>query len=770
MAELNPEVKGIGNAPNFLGRSQGWDPAPPTKSGALETAANNDLFKMGAELIDGLEKGVRNLITEDIKNEVLDANDRDLAFHGINDVESLFGEGNRTPSEIASAEQNIARLNKAAKAGVISEQAMAARLHTTSQSLRAKYPTFRGEIDAMFSKYTGMVPANEIRAGLIRNAEKASTAGDKAAKDRLEYVERLSLNGSLPANWKNMSHEELIDYAAPIATDKERMDYLDKQAKLNKDNKELAKDYEIRSATTKRRQTMSVFMGEANIKRQELGGKSMMDLFDEFSKSGTKASPEQAAQLSTLINAQRAQHVGTLQAYYVGETNLTKDEINQQVEAVNQWYDTMNDAINDNNFGYFKLLNNQYEAVKSKEEEDYVKDVVGARTLRAANRSMGQRGTDFVLNYMDTKMKDDVQKSLFNKLTKDIITNGGPITFKTHIENINRQTGERGAPLVARGLIDTAKEWANDKEMPKEARIKSLNYLFAGGNTGVMDKWTAENRTKYMLDVASLYPAVKEINDPEVSANYDTWMKENFLSSTMISSRTLQGTAVNSNQVNITYNPKTFQFEVKANPDANLNLDVVPGPGLGKVIAGVRNVYDDVVVTKPGIAAVENINANIRAILPILKEQGKDPNKYIQSAFAINGINEGQAKEKWRSNPDLFSGMFTSMADAIVSTANPKLGENIRDVREGVDDIRQPPMRAGVLSKADLEVDVSKASQVLVDPLTADMQEWDEMNTLLKSTRDPELKEMLRKDLRSLLKVIRERQKEMKGDEGPLTQ
>lgn len=747
MADFNVSID-TPSIPDFSGRSRGWDPAPATKSGAIEKSALAETVQYAGSFLDSLEKGARGMIMSDISETILDARDELNNTEGVPDAETIFGNENRLPSQIGEAESQLKNLDKARQAGTISELAYAARLQTTAQQLRSRFPSFRGEIDTMFQKHTGMVPANEIRRQLNERASQASKEANAEEKQRMELAERMRSDGTLPNGWETMSRSQLINYSAPIHRELKKAEYLKLQADVNKDNVNMSREFQVQSAHSLRKGSMSAYFGELNIPREELGNKSAMQLIQEFNKTGAKPSVEDAAQLAQLIEQGRSRVVGGLQQRLTTDYTLNSDDMKSVVGAANMWFDTAQDAITNNQYGFFSLENKKYEANKIAEENDFVSSIPGMKTGRAAYRAMGQAGADLVANYMDTQMKDSVNQAILARLTEEVVTsrdNGKG--FASHLAQLQAQG--KATPELVKGLTETARQLASDSKVGREARMSAVAYLMGDGNRSIMSTLNSANRTQYFDMVTSMAPVIKELNDPALTQQYEGWLKESFLTANQLNSNTLQSTRVNSGTVDIKYNPTTYQFDVI--PTGKTIGDPLTILGAPNIVSGVRRLYNDNIITKPGVDAVENINASIRAILPMLKAQGKDPNEYLKGAFGIMGINEEQAKERWRSNGEMWSGMISSMATAVGETVAPNMTKKVQDL--GTREQLKGRMDLG-LSQEDLAIVVPSSEQVSSE--TGDAMELNELTDLLSKTNDPAIRE-------EVMKVIKDLTSRMKG-------
>lgn len=684
---LNVEPDDVG-VPSFVDRSRGWEPPSVDKSAAISQENRTNLVGMAGDLLKVVEAGARNTINtviEGVVSDRVDQLDADADI-GVDDTTLLFGsngKGTALPEDVLRADKNLSRLKKAYDAGRISENGYWAQLNVTAKQLRSRFPGFRDEIDKTFQKYSGGVPANEIRRNMMNELSRASNNIDAATRRRNDFYERMVTNGFSHPNWQNMTEAELLDYSAPLFTEKAKVEQNKARLAEAKANREDAKELNLQAAKDEANLSAKVFWAAFSSTKGP-DGKTAREALDALASQGADASPEDVAAFNAQFTMIRSRVLSELDEKLTTQYSLGQDDLKEARGGLIAMFDSISASVNDKEYGNIGQLQTRYNASKTRDDIKFLNDTDGIRDMAAANRVLGPEGADMVRAAYE-KAGNSVDAVLIEQyMNKSMLGKGNGLA--SDYNEIKQKHGDKKANEVTKSNLNTHMALMSNPRISPEAKIATAKYLFGPGNDGWLKELNSENQAIIFPQMMALNDEMVKLKkiDPTTYENYVSWAKQEFLSMSQINLRTLNNTNVDSNSVVIQYNPATYQFDAQANPNAtDLNANATTFASGINVLNGFRSLYEQNFVTKPGLDAVNVVNNSIKAMIPLLQEQGIDPNQYLLTIFKVNGFNTQAVKNEWRTSGRLLLGMGDALLTGIGNAADtvaPNLSGRTKDV------------------------------------------------------------------------------------------
>lgn len=199
MADILPKYNPGETAPNWTGASQKPDASTYRADKSLET-----LFSGVGDLIGQATQTGYNAVTNKIKEQWNSVFDPVRDAQGVGPATQAAPVGLNTPAEgldasgkkvggipSAATESMAEKAQKLAAAhgdGRISNQYYYAQLSALTRSMKAQFPGFGDEVDAVVQKTTGVVPANALRNAILENLDRNATKEQKANDELIKFV------------------------------------------------------------------------------------------------------------------------------------------------------------------------------------------------------------------------------------------------------------------------------------------------------------------------------------------------------------------------------------------------------------------------------------------------------------------------------------------------------------------------------------------------------------------------------------------------------
>jgi len=630
----------------------------------------------------------------------------------------------------------LQKLALARRQGKISENSYAARLDSTARQLRARYPGHRDYIDSTISSITGMKPANEIIRNLDQEAQRLQAKSEKAADKKLAYIEEITKAGiPVPPRWQEMEHAELIMAAAPYY--KEMADINRNKAKLELSDKTKTAYKELEVETVQREvslTTRSLLDNVYNATGANYG--SVRAQLDKFAKDPRSLTEQDQAQLTASFRQMKLSFNTELNRSLLNYPTLDPKQREAILAGPKQIIEDLELAIKDKDVGALSTIHNFLEASKDSDDIKLMDAAPALRSLASVRRQFGDDAAIFlaksngdVLAARDKALLGLAHSRMFN-------TDGKPGTsVKEEFENAKAK-GVKSREFY-RGLIAPNVDTLLSSKTTPEGLAKAAEALYGDKNIGFISKLDPGDRITVFRRLTSpqVHARLKQVaeqGDKKLYDNYTRWTLDSFNGMFTDSLNTIRNVRVDSNLKEVVLNDQTMQFSLVDNPlytTKSLSLE-----GLNPVTS-VRNAAD-ITATAGAGTAIERLNAATTAIMPILKERGIDPTKYLTDAFKGMGFDPAEAKAKYQTTGDLAYGLVTKMIESVVPSKTVPSKAGISSPQDAIaagfspnpEDNRVAPGQTAAAVGKD---GVLRIRGTQVTPAQGDAKQLDELNAAI---------------------------------------
>lgn len=591
---------------NFSNRSQGI----PTNR-AFET-----LFEGFGQAAAGAATVFDESVQRDIRGSAEQEFDRlneDFGFV----PESVVANPGEMPTEIRTAQDNIARLARAREQGKLTDTAYYSRMVSTVRRLKANYPGYSEQVDAIIQDVTGTRPANALRSAMLQELAD-SEAEARAGADR-------------DARWADQN-AALIELFAPgyytgeLTIDDARQRVRREQSKLERINYESALEGRTKVEQQRMLDTHVTSLARSAIRSgaNQLGidfdsAGSLRGLFDN-----PEFNPQEFAIELDSLKLQAAQQIE--QSMFDPETGQVKPaysllSASERRELVNQGlgvFDDIKEAVGIGDYDAIDFMANQIKLLEDKASLDFIRANPNLRNFNAAMEAMGPQIAEVFLNTTDQGMR--IQKDIANAMVIDLYTQEN-VTPATQLQTMNDSPSltPQEKNQVATEYVSRARNTlSNSAPGPETADF--VKRMFANGGMDIYDNINSDQRLDFWNMMASPKIArnIAATGDDEAIQAYADWMTESFPK--LAEFRTLASTNSTTERISPVTDIEfeNGRFTVQFNEEEARRLSGGSDSPMGN--ARQFSMYEDGVMS--WTARIEQINKAIATLTPILEAQG----------------------------------------------------------------------------------------------------------------------------------------------------
>lgn len=671
-AEANtilPKGQEVGDkSAEYLGKAAGY----AAESQGVSNKGFGDLFAGIVGVGDFMAKAGVSMVKKDIEDRVYDvANKERLAY--TKELENIkAGKGvknlldsnaqmtDETPAEVEDLPNTLSGLKSASDSGKISKTDYYGRLLAAAKDMRSRYPGFREEIDAEFSKVTGVNPANAVITGLVQDINKAA-ASQSSERNRINsfllqrqgYPNAQKTYAEFNAGIKTAN--DVLVWAAPY--EREDQELKTRAARMN-DTKLTRGERELQASRNVDvafgmvvGRTVDTMLGKMGLNSAE--DASMLD-------SQAKAGGIPAKRFEE-VGQELAQHRAQLKVQMIRDADSTgvtkligKDEVNKRADASLSQLDTLTDRIYNKDFGGL------YSAAKSikAQTEDDTKDLLANSKVGPAMRQMmvlretGGEQWFQKFNLENIKaglpnMYSEYAKRWMQEITSqtNMRTSGMPVTYNDMLTEF-KEKGMNDAK-VNKSLVDTVAK-IGDKDTPDGIKENIALAAFSPGNRGMISKLNADGVDSRGKQIQGMNAVFQKWTSPEVTSemkrlgeknpaiwkNYVDWTKE-----------TLGNELINREINDLKTIPETSNVKIGWDNDNSrfIAKDVRP-QGLVEAQAGYHVTQQSNQYFKRVEASINRINSNLDNFKNVAKASGEDVNGFVLRTIADAGGREALSR------------------------------------------------------------------------------------------------------------------------------
>lgn len=630
MAEFNPDTAGF-NPDNMTGRSQGVD-----------SFNFRELFNGLAGTIGGVVQAEDNRIKTNIKDDVSSVFDATNAVYGYDENAATGTVPNldSIPAELKDTRDTFSTMVQARAAGKLSEAHYWALLNKSVKEVRAKYPGYYEEIDAIYSEVTGAKPALALRNALQNEYDaelrSASSSADDAEKRLFQYAPEIAtlFPDFFSDRAKYAGREaEILNAGIRVKAQREQVTAENNELNLlssqNNLNKGRAKDTYAGRAN----QVISTALNSAT---NAMGFSTNNFMAEVGNLLRTGPTPDAVVRLRADIATLRAnvqqeflkidaepwaQTIDPVERKQAREAALSQlDWLDNMIEndqaGLAAWYANMNKMIQDKNLTTVREL---------------APDTAVVETLNKVSPALAD---SFIL-------QNGGAQGVIGGITSSMLITAasGKKSIGDILEglNVEKSISEAERDQIATSFLTQLTTSFSSNSMSDQTVRDFVAANFMGDSPSINKVWTVVNGESKLpiynkLTSPAIADRIAKTNDPMIMNAYAAWVKDQFESIPQV--RATMGEMVNP--------VTTSMMQVQVNPNT-MQLEIIP-----KGTSGGPNDFNTLnqrIVVERERKKLATINLALSNMKYALEKAGVDPGPIVQEIMGRNGVIVPDAKE-----------------------------------------------------------------------------------------------------------------------------
>jgi len=719
MARFNPEVRPT-NDPSYLGLSKEPDKVRPN-------TGLGDLFSNLGGLVGDVTATVDQNIKGKLKRDVYEGVDKLRDGQGGSDALKALpdplnldkggpassatmspgreggGTGGATESQRGIVSTNpaveelrarVSRLNQGFRQGTIQDAYYYTQLDALNRQVRAKYPGYREEVDAMIREVTGIVPANALRKELLTNiATYQSTVDSKVQQDTkylqdngARIIQRVGqanyqkmLENPTSVNMPALRAEVSVVEAQELTTKQntQRMEELEKQGKLDS-----------KSAVEMATGEIDTIINNAFVAGSSGSGLSKItSMMDQIAKSGKAPTPEQEAALTQALSSLETQHALSTDAY-LNKPRIARDgkmlsiaqivgreEANKLREQAQDKLKVIRQALLDKDTGTLGLVERNIRATENKN----AMAILGNPTLGQLAAGKRMLGDPFVSGILaDQELGTKVMKETRSLMVTQVLNNG----FQGIDDQFSRMIlmGKNDPKYKYNGddvktVINDVRRGVIDSTNTVEGRLIFANHLFGKDSTDFLDKrFIADNGTRQnvykMLVTPEMTKSMVELSKTgakgqEAFDNYTRWASINYGRQFKQDVDTIAKNSNESDTFTVRWDDKEKQFVPELTPQGIKRWQETTGTEKMRLTerGGTPNIRS--IVGGSTWDAIIRMNGITKNYQSVAEANGQNVTDTVKQVFSASGYAMDGTK------PPQGPGFFKQMIDSVFGSGTP---------------------------------------------------------------------------------------------------
>lgn len=719
MARFDPEVRPT-NDPSYLGLSKEPDKVRPN-------TGLGDLFSNLGGLVGDVTATIDQNIKGKLKRDIYEGVDKLRDGQGGSDALKALPDplnldkggpassatmspgreggdtGGATESQRGIVNTNpvveelrgrVSRLNQGFRQGTIQDAYYYTQLDALNRQVRAKYPGYREEVDAMIREVTGIVPANALRKELLTNIATYQSEVDKKIQQDTKYlqdnanyiIQRVGkdnyekmLRNPTAVDYSKVRAEVGVVQAQELTTQQNtrRMEELEKQGKLDS------------------KMTMETATGEIdtiinNSFVAASGGTKLADVaakMDQIAKSGKAPTPEEQAALETAVNNLERETSLAADAY-LNKPRISRDgkmlsvaqlvgreEAQKLREQAQDRVKIIRQALIDKDFGTLGMVERSIKATENK----YASALLGNPTLAQVAAGKKMLGDTYVSGILaDPEIGSKIMKESRSTFITQTL-NGG---FTGIDDQFSRMIlmGKNDPKYKYNGddvktVINDVRRGVIDSTNTVEGRLIFANHLFGKDSTDFLDKrFIADNGTRQnvykMLVTPEMTKSMVELSKTgakgqEAFDNYTRWASINYGRQFKADVDTIVKNSNESDSFTVRWDDKEKQFVPELTPQGLKKWQETTGTEKMRLTerGGTPNIRS--IVGGSTWDAINRMNGITKNYQSVAEANGQNVTDTVKQVFGAAGYAMDGTK------PPQGPGFFKQMIDSVFGSGTP---------------------------------------------------------------------------------------------------
>lgn len=659
-------------APNTLGYSRGSAPTEAQKSIATTTVAGaNDPYAGKAAAL----KGAGDLfnVAVEAKDQIYQRNIKKELYEKVDGVRDEFGVGSAAvlqedigaqkqplPDDIKIQGENLDALAQKYQSGDLQYSHYLGRLESITRQLRARYPGYREQIDAMVSNITGLTPANRLVTQL---QEEASRKARKSPADIQDEFANKHLENLPPGYFENKDkwgYDALRSYVQKDIRNRYDIELKKKNLELGKANRE---DITERGADTYRQEAILAVERVIFPATGEMADfRAKISKWQEQAAGGKPFTAQEQAEMRGTIGKMRQaamDEVNRLSSQYA--KYLPQGKIREVQDTVSSFMDNMERGIVDKNYGLLAFNASLLDNVKEGDQLDLMGKNPVLREINAAGKLMGPD----VLNLWLTRNQE-----VLNSVTNTSFGRGvaAAALGTTSVKDVLRSEGARPGvqkDKLASAIINSVVEGVKDPNTSDNILANSINSLYGPGNQGFLAEVPANKRHDMFLKVANestakrVYELAQRTGNSDLWTNYRGWVSDTSLNLMQQDIAAAREILINRKYVDLNWDPKQKMFMLGSKTPKDTGNTVVQDA----ITDGIEKVME-----ASAREAVNKLNKNIRSLQSIYSQEKGDIEPILgRTLDALMTRVYGDAKFEGPTSDNLFKALRSVLPKALTN-------------------------------------------------------------------------------------------------------
>lgn len=562
-----PEGQKIGDrSAEFEGQAAAYG----SQAEAASTLKFGELFSDIAKIGDFAGKAGVELVKKDIENRVYDVANKEredytarleaikqgVGTRNILGPTPIQGESGEPPEEVQALGDRLDSLAGARDAGKITQTYYQGRLLAEAKDLRARYPGFREEIDAAFTKVTGSNPANAYVRDLATDINRSMSQTHAVKNQTLKYLEHhLGDDPRIIQLYQGIATDAIpaeagrIEAVKILAPHEQIKVGLERNKALMEDNKLGREEQSYRAGVTYET-AASVVINKAvtdTMNRLGITDANSVRNVNEGLQTGAIDPKVWNAEGDNMQNRELLLRQALIRA--ADENGVTaklkggKKELLEKVDASLDQFRKLKERVYAKDAGGLYSLQKDMMAMHDQDKRDLLGDTKAGPMWRIIDVAKDIGGQNYMKDLNLKMMLGDAperSKEWYSRWSGEISTqtnygpNGKPSTFKDMFDEMKRKGVD--VPKASKAVLDQVGDISNPKT-PDAVKENIALAAFSPGNRGfvsmlnpdgvdsrgrqvtgqnyVFQKWTSPEITREMKKLGE--------KNPEVWKNYIDW-------------------------------------------------------------------------------------------------------------------------------------------------------------------------------------------------------------------------------------------------------
>jgi len=679
VVDFTPKTNFDPNAQNWTGSSRGPERKDYQVNRTFET-----LFSGIGDTITGVTKTAYEGIVDTAKKawEADFEPTRDAQgvgdFRDNMDANRAAQKSGMPPPEKESYAKRAAKLQDAFGEGRIGATYYYSQLTSMAKEMRAKFPGFGDEVDAIIQKSTGVVPANALRLSILDELQANRTAAQKAADDDAKWVDSKAQHMT-PEMLARVQRGEKISRKElePVVYEAEARDYQLKTAKAQLEF-EASKGTNVSTEAAQRFQDHLETSFSATMKQaMSVVGGNLQELMNKIA-AGKDLSPQELDQVKVgiavlkqetrrqfeTIAGHRTREGGLSYESMINDPNKTKNIIDRNMAKI----DELERLLTNNELGPAAMLAKSIEYGSNARYRKLLDQNQFARNWETMNRLPGF--SEFIKIAVGQQGGVDILNEGLRVAKETLLVQAGSGTgsMDSMVKTAEAATGSRDNPGFYKSVINDYARILSDDKVTPEIRKNFVTSLFGDQHSLNVIKGPQKEKAFSILtspDIQKQMMKIRDLGDTESWERYSAWVKSSF---TQVHRELMQdvGDASSQRFLDVRFEGDKNQFKIYLTPEGTRQVSGSMRAANNASANPLERLAANNSSISTYIQKVDSLNKAIKLVEPVMKADNYEFSQEMFNLLKSRGMDTQQPKE-----PRLEQKIFGAIKNWFTSEGKP---------------------------------------------------------------------------------------------------